>query len=432
MRRGRNILFLLIDCLRADMCFGEDRAVRTPVIDSLMKRGTSFIQTISVSTVTPPTVSTMLTGLYPFVHGVLPILGGGRHRLAPLNPRCVTLQEILRRNGYHTYAMVTGTLLHLGLDRGFEEYSYRQVEESMCADWGRQLRETIGSGGLREPWFLFLHLWELHMPRVVPRPFNRKHYGRNRYERALSCLDYHLRGLLDLVDLDRTIVFLHGDHGENYDYPPALLKPLFTKPGRILDTRLGIKRRIGHLRKKLFGLRRMRQGVGWLDHGSYLYEFLVRVPLIAVGKGVFPEAEIIDRQVSQIDILPTILDSVGVLDQLNQRIHGRSLMPLVEDGSLRERPVLLESRMRIGIRTPKWKLITDKRNPDLMEVYDLETDSAEDHNLAEEEEEVTAELKERLEEMRSMSFPELSSEIVEITGEERAELERTLRELGYL
>lgn len=426
-----NILFLLIDCLRADMCFGPDRPVETPLIDSLVKTGTAFTQAISVSTSTLPTVSTMLTGVYPFLHGVLPI-PGKKEILSSLNPKCATLQEVLQRGGYSTRAMVTGPLLHLGLDRGFDEYSHRDARVTLYTDWRTQLKETIRGCGSSEPWFLFLHLFELHMPRVLLRRFNKRRYGTNRYQRALSCLDHHLPEILDLVDLDRTIVLLHGDHGENCDFPPTLFKPLYTKPGNALNVRFGIRRKILRLRNIRLGQLDMKEGVDWTAHGKFLYEFAVSVPLIAVGKGIFPEGKIVDTQISQIDIMPTILDAVGLLDRLDQRIHGRSLMPLVGGGALEDRPVLLESGKRVGIRTSRLKLIRDKSNPDMVELYDLKSDPAEDHNLADEENGLVTRLSESLREIRSLDFPELSSERVEITGEEKEALEAQLRALGYM
>jgi arylsulfatase len=431
MKERPNLLFLLIDCLRADMCFGPDRPVKTPLIDSLVERGTAFTQAISVSTTTLPTVSTMLTGLYPFLHGVLEAGTRGR-RVTALNPKCTTLQEILHKDGYFTRAMVTGPLLFLGLDRGFDEYSHRDGHVTLYTDWRTKLKETIRDCGSREPWFLFLHLFELHTPRVLLRRFNRRRYGKNRYQRALSCLDCHLPEILDLVDLDRTIVLLHGDHGENYNFPPTLFKPLYTKPGNALNVRFGIRRMILRLRNIRMGQFDAKRGLNWVAHGKFLYEFAVRVPLIAVGEGIFPEGKIVDTQVSQIDIMPTILEAAGLLDRLDQRIHGRSLMPLAEGGSLAERPVLIESRKRVGIRTSRLKLIRDKSNPDMVELYDLKSDPTEDHNLADEEKGLVTRLTEGLKEIQSLDFPELSSEEVEITGEEQEALEAKLRALEYM
>lgn len=431
MKATKNVLFILIDCLRADMCFGEDRFVKTPTIDSLKEKGTSFTQAIAVAARTEATVASMLTGVYPFMHGFT-LTPDAPRAIGTLNRTCVTLQEVLQKNGYHTYAMVTGPLVTpLGLNRGFGEYSHRHVRRTIYSDWGRQLEGTLKASSLPEPWFLFLHLWELHMPRIVLRSFDSRQYGRNRYERALSCLDQRLKGLIDSLDLDRTVVFLHGDHGENYNYPPLSLKPFLTKPGRVIDGRLGIVRRLHKLRRRLWSPT-PKADSRWIPHGGYLYEFLVRVPLIAVGIGLLPESTIINEQVSQVDILPTILDAVGLRDRLHQRIHGRSLMPLVRGESLPERPVFFQTRTRVGVRTPRWKLIINSDDSTSLELYDLENDPTENTNLREAEEGTVRMLEAKLEEIQSERFPELVAAPGEPTEEERKIIEGTLRDLGYL
>lgn len=435
MSEKRNVLFIVVDTLRADMCFGEDRAVKTPTIDYLKERGTSFTQAIATGSVTTATVATMLTGLYPFLHGVVANLfeEGGNTPPAALNPRCATLPEVLQKNGYHTYAMVTGPLVEAwALDRGFEEYAYRDVRDTIYTDWGKQLKEAVGNGTLKKPWFLFLHLWEVHLPRTVLRSFRGGQYGRNRYEKALSCLDHHLRDLIDLLDFDETILFIHGDHGENYDYPPRFARPLYTKAGYFLCARLPILKALRYLRRTYFAPHLPKDGVGWVSHGNYLYDFLVRVPLIAVGNGVFPAGKIIGDQISQADILPTILDAVGLSDHLDQRIHGRSLMPLAEGKSLPERPVLLQTGRRIAIRKPEWKLIVDRTSPDKSELFNLAVDPTEDSNLIGEERDTFGMLKRELEAILSLDYEEISSAPSEMTVEEREGVEKKLRDLGYM
>ena len=88
-------------------------------------------------------------------------------------------------------------------------------EETYLSDgWGENLRRKFRQRELREPWFAFLHLWELHKPRKVAQGFDSKRFGSDLYERAVSSLDPELERLLDLVG-DDTIIILHGDHGKN-------------------------------------------------------------------------------------------------------------------------------------------------------------------------------------------------------------------------
>ncbi|MEW6097026.1 MAG: sulfatase-like hydrolase/transferase [bacterium] len=183
-----NVLFLLIDSLRADMCFGENRTVKTSTIDALTQKGTIFTQAISTTSTTSPSVATIMTGLYPFAHGIRSLRG------YKLNPNCTTLAEVLRENGYRTCGMVTGPLSkELGLDKGFDEYIYRQKESNLYIGFAKELTHYLKENCQKQPWFLFVHLFELHVsirPLVEKCPLRRG--GKNLYEKALSYLDYQL------------------------------------------------------------------------------------------------------------------------------------------------------------------------------------------------------------------------------------------------
>ena len=155
--------------------------------------GTYFSQAISTAGTTTTCVASMLTGNYPFAHGIRTLNG---HKL---NSGCVTLPQVLKKQGYHTYAMVTGPLSPLtGLDRGFEQYDFRTEKVYLGDDWGEELRRKFKERTFREPWFIFLHLWEIHRPRKVSARFDSKRFGADPYERAVSSLDPELGRLLEL------------------------------------------------------------------------------------------------------------------------------------------------------------------------------------------------------------------------------------------
>jgi hypothetical protein len=177
-----NVLFLLVDCMRADALGG--RGVPTPALDALTARGVRFTQAIASASSTTPCVATMLTGTYSPRHGVRAI-GGLR-----LHPDRVTLPTLLTAAGYHAVAEVTGPLVaESGLDRGFAEYHVRPAGEYLSDPWGDALLTRLRAGALPAPWFLFLHLWELHAPRKVLPAYRARRWGRTRYDRALASLD---------------------------------------------------------------------------------------------------------------------------------------------------------------------------------------------------------------------------------------------------
>jgi len=334
----------------------------------------------------------------------------------------VTLAEILRRRGYQACAMVTGPLLpETGLHRGFEAYQYRQREEHLYSDWRKRLNGQLDTlARQREPWFFFLHLWELHEPCYLSPTFNRRQFGKARYERALSSLDNELGKILERIDFERTIVVLHGDHGERYE-------------------RTIVERVIRKLKRRVLG---WSAGRGWykLGHGYHVYDVLVRVPLIFVGQGLFPAGTRIDAQVRQIDILPTILEALGIGQDTELKIHGESLLPLVSGERMGDRPALIEAcgqvipdpRKRLmGIRVPPWKYVFAPHDPKILpELYRLHKDPSESTNLVNEQPAIAEELRAAIN--ATQYRLEQGQTDAPMTREERKMVEERLRELGYI
>jgi len=148
-------------------------------------------------------VASLLTGTYSFVHGIRSIFG------LKLNPTVPTLVETLRTAGYYTIAEVSGPLFpETGLDRGFDVYHFREGSAYLSTAWGADLRQRLQSTEFRSPWFLFLHLWELHHHRHILPAFRHRTYGRNRYERALSSLDSELATLIAALP-QNTLIVIH-------------------------------------------------------------------------------------------------------------------------------------------------------------------------------------------------------------------------------
>lgn len=209
MRAPRpNVLLIVIDCARADRWLGPARPCPTPTMDALARSGASFSTAVAETSCTPPCFAGLFTGAYSFRHGVA---GVGGYRVADELP---TLAEVLRDAGYHTYMEATGPLLPLtGLHRGFDEYNYRLAVEYLHTQWGRRFLDRLRGGGFRSPWFIVLHLWELHLPRQVLRPFRSRRFGRTPYDRAVASLDARLAELVRAAGAD-VFTVVTGDHGE--------------------------------------------------------------------------------------------------------------------------------------------------------------------------------------------------------------------------
>src|SRR5439155_7922379 len=184
-------------------------------------------------------------------------------------------------------------------------------------DWGDELRQTMRAGDLLQPWFLFLHIWELHWPRRAPGSFNDARYGRTLYQRSVAHVDRLLGQLLESVDVDNTVIVLTGDHGEGVagaiDNPsPAIqlgLQWAYRLTRRLPAT---TKKRILTLAKNviLVGSRgpanrtaqplEARPEVA--GHAALcVYDYLVRVPLIVYAPGFVPAGKV-GTQVRHLDL----------------------------------------------------------------------------------------------------------------------------------
>ncbi len=203
-----NILLVVTDCARSDCWLGTGRRAKTPNLDRLAAAGVSFPTTITEKSCTTPSFATLLTGLYSPRHGVHLVWG---YRLPEQVP---ILTDVLSRRGYHAYAEVSGPLLpEMGLDRGFEQYTYRAPCDGLHTAWGDGFVERIRSGHYRSPWFIMLHLWELHPDRRVAPECDSAEFGVSEYERAVSSLDAQLGRVLAALD-ENTLTVFTGDHGE--------------------------------------------------------------------------------------------------------------------------------------------------------------------------------------------------------------------------
>jgi arylsulfatase A-like enzyme len=526
-----NILLIVTDCARSDHWLGPGRNAVTPNLDHLVAGGVSFPTTIVEKPCTTPSFATLLTGLYSPRHGVHLVWGYRLPKQVPL------LTEVFAAHGYHTYAEVSGPLLpEMGLDRGFETYTYRAPCDFLHTAWGDQFIERLRTGHYRPPWFILLHLWELHPDRYVAPAYNRPQFGTNEYERAISSLDAQL-GRVFTATGDDTLIAFTGDHGEKttaesyregtaVDYArkllgidkaegmvpsgvsrwagPSVLQELYGqcvplmrrvrlrearwKPSFSRWTRLRDRLRLLRLRPSIFlhdllalgtplKLTEMLRKRGLLDpararekverfsrtlgqrrlldmhmrmwinsykrniqegHIIHVYDFLVRVPLVLHWPGHLPAGAVRSRMVRQPDILPTILDLLGVDREELGDIDGRSFKPLIENQPWQPEPAFLSvsgtpADLEIrGVRTQDYKYTFGPENDELpQELYDLRTDPGETRNLANRNQDLCAELRALANRFVPVDGQPPLEEIA-LTPTDQRRVEKHLQELGYL
>jgi tetratricopeptide (TPR) repeat protein len=293
---ARDVVLITIDTWRADAAgFAGNARASTPVLDRLAVRGRVFTGAHAHNVVTLPSHTNILTGLYPFQHGVRDNSG---FRLPAAVP---TLATVLREAGFATGAFVGAYPLDstFGLNRGFEVYDDHYPKGSDPEAFAFAERKGDKVVGPALAWwkkesgrrrFLWVHLFDPHAPYDPPEPFASRFAG-NPYLGEVAAADAFLGPLLEpfLAGAEPpAVIAVTGDHGEA----------------------LGEH--------------------GELTHGLFAYEATLKVPLVLWGAGVTPGRE--DRPVRHVDIFPTLLAAAGVTPpapRAGLARPGRSLLAAV-------------------------------------------------------------------------------------------------------
>jgi arylsulfatase A-like enzyme len=138
--------------------------------------------------ITLPSHTSILTGLYPYQHGVRENSG---YRLAP-NAR--TAATLFKKAGYSTAAFVAAFPVHsrFGLNQGFDVYDDRFGEARAPTEFvlpERPASEVVplartwiaARTHANERWFVWVHVFDPHAPYRPPPPFDAQYAGRPYY-----------------------------------------------------------------------------------------------------------------------------------------------------------------------------------------------------------------------------------------------------------
>jgi arylsulfatase A-like enzyme/Flp pilus assembly protein TadD len=347
--RGRrheapDVILITIDTLRADaLGFAGNRRVSTPYLDSLAARGTVFTNAHAHNVVTLPSHTNILTGLYPYQHGIRDNAG------FTLDPSHPTLGGMLREAGFATAAFVSAFPLdsRFGLNAGFDVYDDKYREGSNPLDFVVQERPAEETLTAAVKWydalpnrkkFLWIHLYDPHAPYDPPSPF-REQYRDAPYLGEVAYVDAQLSRFLEplLQTHPNTLVVITGDHGEA----------------------LG-----DH---------------GEQTHGLFAYEATLKVPLIIIDPDQPPRRE--TSYVRHVDLVPTILHRLGM--RIPPTLPGHPL--LQGNGNADSYFEAISASLNRGW-APLVGLIHDGRkyiDLPVPELFDLAADPGEKKNLAE-------------------------------------------------
>jgi arylsulfatase A-like enzyme len=397
-----NVILITIDTIRADHCstYGYQR-LTTPTLSRVAEAGVLVRDAYAPMATTGPSHATMLTSLYPRTHGFV------KNGLF-LDPRILTLPEILKDSGYRTAAIVSSFPLaaKFGFDQGFDLYDDEfegregdptrrewegtvvegyfdrdaQVTSDRASEWLRSQRQRV------EPFFLWVHYFDPHSPyspaeshRRLFLPASGSDPPPGSLEHTVALYDAEIREtddalgrLLSVVEeeglTDSTILVVAGDHGE--------------------------------------GLMQH----GHLEHGVHLYEEAVRVPLVFSWPARLPVGTEVGEPVELLDIFPTLLEMTGLSGNTAMQ-QGRSLLQTMtgQQQADPDRPIFLERRRyrprrigghfvqgpKLGIRVGSWKYIqADEEGT--RELFNLMSDPGEKENVFERHPEVGERLREAI------------------------------------
>lgn len=375
-----NVVLVSIDSLRADRlgCYGADRDT-SPAIDAIAREGVRFENAIASTSWTLPSHVSLFTGLSLAGHRVR----RPEHRI---DPQRHLLAEHLHGRGYRTAAFVSGPFLHraYGFDRGFEVYENFQragdvawpppedaLKGSHRDETAPQVLEAalswLGERPVADgsPWFLFVHLWDVHYDFMPPPPFD-------------TLFDADYSGDLDPSNFEGNTSIHRGMAPRDL----AWLKALYDGEIRWTDENLA----------RLFDALRAREGEerilfalvsdhgdeffehGMKGHYKQLFEESVRVPWLLRFPGVVPAGAVVPGVASLDDVAPTLLGLAG-LPPLPEA-QGRDLSGLLAEGGAVEGEVLSELHTKSVLRGPGWKVLLDTRTGYAVH-YDLEADPGE-------------------------------------------------------
>jgi choline-sulfatase len=366
---GLDVLLVTIDTLRADAlgAYGRKDAI-TPWFDRLASEGVRFDFAHAHAVTTLPSHASLLSGRYPFDHGVRD--NSGFRFPAGMD----TLATLLAARGYRTGAFVSAFTVasRFGLGRGFEVYDDRflgarreafLLEERTGARTVALARRWLDATDGR-PSFCWVHVFEPHYPYAPEAPFAAR-FAAEPYLGEVAAADDALRPLLQPVleagRRGRTLVVLTADHGES----------------------LGEH--------------------GEATHGIFAYEATLRVPLVLYQPRLL-RPRVVPDSVRHVDVLPTILDALAL--PVPRDLPGRSLLPLARGEQAAEADSYFEAlsgQLNRGWAPLRGVLSGRTKYVDLPlpELFELRSDPGEARNLVASRARELDELRRRLAALRS-------------------------------
>ena len=457
-----NILFLIVDSLRADKVSGTENNSIIPNLDYIKKNGVFFDHAISSADGTMLAYAGLFSGKHPFKTGM---------RSAKLTRLCNTISyfEVLKNYDYNLYGCLPRLSASFEIIPEFEnnDESFLDLFPDTSSKAGEIILKKL-EGNMKEPWCFLTHIDNMHFPIKKPKGFEDEKFGSNNYEKQVSAIDAWIGKVLKKTDLEKTLVVITGDHGsyiqslknksleidfqDNPNLQNNIAKvsrkiPKFAEPLKLklflMRERVNQKRKRNKIQKLNLKPHETR---GLLDQRGntdrFLFDEKIRVPLFMIGSKI-NQCISISKQVRLIDVFPTICEIVGI-PKWEEKVDGISLYPLLENKKMDDLiayiestpGVVIETNNVIGIRTDKYKYFRNRNDANLdIHLFDLENDPFEDDNIAKESKEIVESMECKLQEITNgYSLDDVSyddetnkQETTEVTN-----VKQIFKDMGYV
>ncbi|MFH1465199.1 MAG: sulfatase [Pseudomonadota bacterium] len=334
-----NVLWVTLDTVRADHTSTYGGRADTPALQRVADGGILYERAFSPIAVTGPSHTTMLTGAGPWRTGTL--LNG-----VPILPELSTLPETLQAAGYRTAGFVSAWVLdsQMGFDRGFDLYddelgwlpglddllffrSLAMLQRHFSPDTvverrGDRTTERALTwlSARREPFFLWVHLFDPHGPYEPPPPFDGMYWqGGDPRGEGPTVIERHevapyLRASLRGVTSEEWVVAQYDGEIAFADQQLGRLLDALEERGLAENTLVVVNADHGE---------DLGEHDIWFEHGDSLYDSSTHVPLVLrLPHGELAGTSVADP-VELSDIAPTILDYLGL--QAPASMQGSSL-----------------------------------------------------------------------------------------------------------
>ena len=422
---GPNVILIMVDTLRADhlSSYGYFRKT-SPNIDKLSLDSIFFKNAIVAAPWTIPSAGSLFTSRHPVV------LGFVAKEPVKIDDVFNTLAEVFKENNYITKGIVSHTFISskLGFGQGFDSY-----DETNAKGHGHISSPSITEKAISfiqehrdDKFFLFLHYFDPHYDYILHKSYdyysgyegpiysgqsirslrkqapnmtaNDIEYVKALYDSEISFTDEYIGKLLDklreLGMYNETLIIFLADHGEEF----------------------------------------LERGDFWIGHTKKLYQEQIHVPLIIKLPGG-GEKKVVDEYVGLIDLMPTIVDYLG-LKFLKEYQCAGEILNISATSEPKPRKIISDTRRRFvnlqSVIWKGWKLIYNQQE-DTKELYDLKMDPRETKNLATENHKMLKETQEILRQwykhtVLKKSEYKIKARQADFTEEEK----QRLRSLGYL